>query len=187
MESNNVIKLADRKRASKNQEKKDSVDAFREKLNVAAADHAPTAEDVIDMTQRRQKLMESERRVVTRTVLSQFIGVSVVLPDKGLQPVVLYDVSEGGIAFDLPLEMGGFNIGENVTLRIYLSHDTYFSFSTKVVNCRPAPNEGVMRHGTAFRKTDISFKTLFYFTKFLENVSLIARKDNGDRILGKVE
>ena len=181
----NVISFADRKRARA--AKTNAAEAFK-------ADHqnetAPTTENdrpIINMTERRQEMLEVERRGVTRTVLSQFIGVCLVMPDKGLQPVVLHDVSEGGVAFDLPLEMGGFNLGENVTLRIYLSHDTYFSFSTKVVNRRAAEAEGVMRHGTAFRKNDISFKTLFYFTKFLENVSQIARKDGGARVLGKVE
>jgi hypothetical protein len=190
MAKNNVINLDERRNSAKNSSKiKDSAEAFRQKYSsVEMVETEKTAaEEIIDMTERRQKMLDSERRSVTRTVLSQFIGVCVVLPDKGLQPVVLYDVSEGGVAFDLPLEMGGFNLGETVTLRIYLSHDTYFSFSTKVVNRRQAENEGVMRHGAAFRKTDISFKTLFYFTKFLENVSLIARKDNGDRVMGKVE
>jgi hypothetical protein len=160
------------------------------------SDEAPkTATSVIDLSERRKEIIATERRFVTRTVLSQFVGVFVVIPEKksaktgqpGLQPVSLYDVSEGGLAFDLPLELGTFDIGESVTLRIYLSHDTYFSFGAKIANGRPVEGKGVLRHGVILKKDDDSYKTLFYFVKFLENVSLVAKKDNGDRLLGRVD
>jgi hypothetical protein len=144
-------------------------------------------EKVIDMAEKREEKMASEKRAVTRTVLSQFLGVFVVLPNKGLQPVALYDVSEAGLSFDLPLEVGGYNVTETVTMRIYLSHDTYFSFHAKISNKRTSEALGVVRHGAVFRKDDESFKTLFYFTKFLENVGLVARRDTGDRLLGRID
>jgi hypothetical protein len=150
-----------------------------------AGKHAPSP--VTDLTKRREQIIDQERRLVTRTVLSSFIGVFVVLPKQGLQPVAVYDISEGGLAFDLPADQGQFNIGETVTMRIYLSHDTYFSYSVKVANVRAMEHGAVLRHGTILRKDDESFQTLSHFMRFLEAVSLVAKKDNGDRLLGRAD
>jgi hypothetical protein len=142
---------------------------------------------VIQLDEIRKEKSDAEKRAVTRTVLSQFLGVFVVLPSKGLQPISLYDVSEAGLSFDIPLEAGAYNISETATMRIYLSHDTYFSFHVKIANKRSSDAEGATRHGAVFRKDDESFKTLFYFTKFLENVSQVAKKDTGDLLLGRID
>jgi hypothetical protein len=142
---------------------------------------------LINLDERREEKKAAEKRTVTRTVLSQFLGVFVILPNKGLQPVALYDVSEAGLSFDIPNEVGSYNIAETVTMRIYLSHDMYFSFHVKISNKRMPEGDGISRHGAVFKKDDESFKTLFYFTKFLENVSLVARRDSGDRLLGRID
>jgi hypothetical protein len=176
----NVINF--KERAEKRKKAENGSEEHEETAKGSWGDHA-----VVDMTARRQEAMETERRSVARTVLSQFIGVFVVLPTKGLQSVNLHDVSENGLAFDLPQEAGQYNIGDSVTMRIYLSHDTYFSFGVKVSNRRTTQAQGVSRHGAVFAKNDQSFKTLFYFTKFLESVSTIAKKDNGDRLMGRVD
>jgi hypothetical protein len=159
----------------------DSAAAFKEKFRPLV--NSPQKANVINLSERRDELAVTERRKVTRTVLSQFVGVFIVLPKKtgGLKPVSVHDVSDKGLAFDLTPEMGAFKAGESVTMRIYLSHETYFSFSVKVVNVRRN------RHGTVFKKDDDSYQTLMFFSKFLQNVSLVARKDNGDRLLGSIE
>ena len=141
---------------------------------------------IINLIEKRQEMRATDRRNVTRTVLSQFIGVFVVLPKAGLKPVSVYDISDGGLAFDLSIETGSFKSGDNVTMRIYLSHDTYFSFSVSVINARPSVS-GARRHGVLFKKDDDSYKTLVFFSRFLQNVSVVARKDHGDRLLGNIE
>ncbi len=183
---NNVINLTERL--------KKSGKTTSTKINELKEVHV-TEPKIIDITDRRKEKIAAERRFVTRTVLAQFVGVFVVLPKirtvsgtvPGLQPVALHDVSESGLSFDLPFETGAFDIGESVTMRIYLSHDTYFSYGVKVANVRPVPEKGVMRHGTVLTKDDESYRTLFYFMKFLENVSSVAKKDNGDRLIGRVD
>jgi hypothetical protein len=182
VKNNNVIPF------NKNRKKgaADPVDVAKERLyGKPAKSNAATA--LIDLNERREEKLASEKRAVTRTVLSQFLGVFLVLPNKGLQPVSLHDVSEAGLSFDLPTEVGSYEISETVTMRIYLSHDTYFSFHAKIANKRSSSSQGVARHGAVFRKDDESFKTLFYFTKFLENVGLVARRDTGDRLLGRID
>lgn len=182
IKNNNVIPF------NKNRKKSglDPVEVAKERL-YGKPNKSTSLESLIDLNERREEKLASEKRAVTRTVLSQFLGVFLVLPNKGLQPVSLHDVSEAGLSFDLPEEVGSYEISETVTMRIYLSHDTYFSFHAKIANKRDSSSQGVVRHGAVFRKDDESFKTLFYFTKFLENVGLVARKDTGDRLLGRID
>ncbi|MDZ4676949.1 MAG: PilZ domain-containing protein [Oligoflexia bacterium] len=153
--------------------------------DIEKIEHEPSP--IIDMTKRRDQLADQDRREVTRTVFSQFIGVFIVLPKLGLQPVSIYDISAGGLAFDLPSELGQFNIGEAVTMRIYLSHDTYFSYSAKIANVRAVDHGAVLRHGTILQKDDESYETLTHFMHFLQAVARVAKKDNGDRQMGRVD
>ena len=76
---------------------------------VVAAEVA--AADVVDMTERREAILSSERREVKRTILSEFIGAFILVPEKGLQRVSIYDISENGVAFDLDLAGGGLREG----------------------------------------------------------------------------
>lgn len=171
-----------------------SMDSYRKKTKTpkkSASKRTKKASEpvspVVDMTMRRESIKAHERRLIRRTVLTQFIGAFAVVPTKGLlQAVSIFDVSEGGMAFDMPTEAGAFNEGESVLLRVYLSHDTYFPFQVTVSNVRPAEG-GVMRHGALLDVNDSSYPTLLYFMKFLEEVSAITRKDNGDRVMGRVD
>jgi hypothetical protein len=174
-------------RAKKKADKNADLKKLKQQLYGEAPRKSKATPQLISLTERREEKQAAEKRTVTRTVLSQFLGVFVILPNKGLQPVALYDVSEAGLSFDIPNEVGSYNISESITMRIYLSHDTYFSFQVKVANKRSPEGDGVSRHGAVFKKDDESFKTLFYFTKFLENVSQVARRDSGDRLLGRID
>ena len=58
------------------------LDAFR-KSN-PTKNHAATAVEeapVVDMTERRQEMIQDERREVKRTILTEFIGAFAVIPD----------------------------------------------------------------------------------------------------------
>ena len=84
--------------------------------------------------------------------------------------------------------MGAFNVGETVTVRIYMSHDTYFSFAVSVANHRLIEASGVERHGAMFKKNqDQSGEALYHFVRFLEKVAGVARKDKGEKITGRVD
>lgn len=143
------------------------------------------AKNILDMSARRKEMINTERRNVRRTVLSQFIGAFIVHPTKGLESVAVYDVSDGGLSFDLPLESGRFNNGETVSMRIYLAHDLYFPFTAKVTNVRPS--DGANRHGVVFEAGQPASETLTHFVKFLECVATVARRDSGDRLVGRAD
>ena len=148
--------------------------------NNTANKEKSAASPVIDMTEARQQILNRDRREVKRTILTEFIGAFVVLPDRGLLKCALYDVSENGLAFDLEMFDGGFQDGEEVAMRVYLNHTTYFPFTVNVTHVRTIQDEGVNRHGANFVKGSVNDVALHHFIKFIENVSASLKTDNGD-------
>ena len=139
-----------------------------------------TEAPVLDMTEKRNEIIMQERRKVRRTLLSEFISAFVLVPRKGLLKVVLADISEDGAAIDMDVEAGHFAVGEEVAMRVYLNHETYFPFVVKVQNLRGRPDDGVFRHGVNFVKGTINDEALHHFVKFIETVSASLQTDQGD-------
>ena len=162
---NNVIDLKSRLRTSKSSK---------------SATPAVKAAPVVDMTERRNEMITQERRKVRRTILTEFIGAHIVVPDRGLQKVAIYDISEDGVAFDIELGGGKFTVSEEVNIRVYLNQQTYFPFIVKVANVRTIPEEGVNRHGCKLQKGSMNDVALHHFVKFIESVSASLRTDQGD-------
>lgn len=145
----------------------------------------PSKHSVLDMTERRQEVIKEERRLVRRTILSEFIGAYAVLPEQGLAKVSIFDISDQGMAIDLDSAMGHFREGEEIAMRIYLSNDTFMPFIVRVYNFREVPEEGVVRHGVAFLKETMNNDALQYFVRFLESVSASLKTDSGDVVVTK--
>lgn len=139
--------------------------------------------NVLDMVERRVDILREDRRLVRRTILSEFIGASVVVPEHGLCKVAIYDISDTGVAFDMGLEMGQFRVGEEVAMRVYLNHSTYFGFVLQVSNVRENLDEGTTRFGAGFVKGSVNDEALFHFVKFIECVSASLHKDTGDVVV----
>ncbi len=150
--------------------------ARKDKKNLGLSSKAP----VLDMTEARQAIMSRERRQVKRTILTEFIAGFIVLPERGLLKVSLYDISDNGISFDVELAEGIFTEGEEIAMRIYLSHKTYFPFVTKITNSRVFDHEGIVRHGANFMKGTVNDVALHHLVRFIETVSASLRTDDGD-------
>ncbi|MBO9667404.1 MAG: PilZ domain-containing protein [Bdellovibrio sp.] len=148
--------------------------------------HKGSRGEVLDMTEARQEMISRDRRNVKRTILTEFVGAFVVLPEQGLMKVALYDISENGLAFDLDLTEGSFQQGEEVAMRVYLNHSTYFPFTIKVSNGRVIEDEGVVRHGANFVKGTMNDVALHHFVKFIENVSASLKTDSGDVLVSHI-
>lgn len=164
----NVIDMTRRLKSKANNSKKNS--------SKKAKDDAP----VIDITVKREEMILSERRKVRRTMLSEFIAAFAVIPQKGLLRVTLFDISADGAAFDVEFDAGHFKVGEEVAMRVYLNHETYFPFVVKIQNLRGMPDDGVFRHGAHFVKGTINDEALHHFVRFLETVSASLQTDQGD-------
>lgn len=136
--------------------------------------------EVVDMTEARQQIINKERRDVKRTILNEFIGAFAVLPERGLLRISMYDISERGISFDVEMVEGRFLEGEEVAMRVYLNHKTYFPFTTKITYSRPMESDGVVRHGANFVQGTVNDVALHHFVKFIETVSASLKTDDGD-------
>ena len=141
---------------------------------------------ILDMKERREEMIQQERRQVKRTILTEFLGAFMVVPQKGLQKITLYDVSENGLSFDTEEENGHLDLGDQVAMRVYLNKYTYFPFVVTVSNMRFVEEEGVYRHGVSFVKGTINDVALHHFVKFIENISASLRRDGGDILVSNL-
>jgi hypothetical protein len=140
------------------------------------------AGEVVNMEEKRSTLVRKERRSHTRSILTEFLGAYIVVPEKGLQKVLVYDLSEKGVSFDLEMDAGKLREGEEVALRIYLSQTTYFPVVVQVTNIRAEEDEGVYRHGASFVKSLINQEALHHFVKFIEAAGFSLKLDTGDLV-----
>lgn len=141
---------------------------------------------IVNLTERRQEIIEEERRGVKRTLLQEFVGLHLIIPAKGLCKCTIYDISENGLAFDMGMESGQFRSGEMVALRVYMNHQTYFPFIVKITHIKDVEEEGIYRYGAAFQKDTINDVALFHFSKFIENVSAYLKTDHGDVLVSNL-
>lgn len=142
---------------------------------------------VSDISLKREEIIIEERRQVKRTILTEFIGAWIVIPNHGLQRVMMHDISEGGLSFDIPAELGAFANGEEVAMRVYLNQHTYFPFAATIQNSRLVEEEYVTRHGAHFVRGSINDEALFHFIKFIENVAAGLERDSGDVMVSKIK
>ena len=168
MKSDNVIDFQKHLKKQRDAEAKKSKPAAKNKASVT------------DMTERRQEMIQDERRQVRRTILSGFIGACVVIPGQGLMRVEIYDISDSGISFDMSDTGGKFASGEQVAMRIYMNQTTYFPFVVTVQNVRGLSGEEANRHGAHFEKGTVNDQALNHFVKFIETVSASLQRDEGD-------
>ena len=154
--------------------------------NNGTQEGAQESAPVLDISEKRQEMLQNERRIVRRTILTEFIGAFVIVPQKGLCSVALYDISDDGLSFDIEMEHGKLAIGEEVAMRIYMNKKTYFPFVVKTSNGREIPEDGVYRHGASFVKGTINDVALHHFVRFIENVSSCLEKDSGDILVSNL-
>jgi hypothetical protein len=140
---------------------------------------------VLDFESEKKKLLFQERRQVKRTILSEFMSAMVVLPEKGLLKVALYDISEEGISFEIENAQGQFKVGEEILMRVYLNQKTYFPIQVSVKHATQDATTGLIRHGTEFLKGAASDVALQHFVKFVESASQDLQKDNGDLMVSR--
>jgi len=169
--SDKVVYLKDVRRRKETKEKKTEV--------------SNGVQPVVAIGDLREQIIAEERRKVRRTLLTEFIGASVILPGSGLVRVTMSDISLEGVSFDVVKKYGSFKKGETVALRVYLNHSTYFPMEIVITNAREIDEEGVYRHGAKFSEESQNQEALSHFIKFMETVNTSLRADLGDIMLSK--
>ncbi len=140
---------------------------------------------IVEIGELREKIIADERRKVKRTLLTEFVGASVILPGSGLVRVTLKDISLGGLSFDVEKKFGSFKKGERVALRVYLNHTTFFPMEILITNSRELEDQDIFRHGSKFSQESQNHEALGHFIKFMETVSPSLSHDFGDVMLNK--
>lgn len=158
----------------------------RLKSNPEKTKNEAEAAPVLDIAEIRNEALNKERRDVRRTILTEFIAVHTVVPGAGLLKVALYNINENGVAFDIEEKAGHFQVGEEVAMRVYLNHQTYFPFVVRIRHMTEVTDEGVFRHGAEFVKGTINDEALHHFVKFIETVSAALKQDGGDILVSKI-
>ncbi len=141
---------------------------------------------VTDISAIRSEAVSADRRKVKRTILTEFIAVHTVVPGMGLMKVHLFDINEKGMSFDIDSAKGHFQVGEQVAMRVYLNHQTYFSFLVNVKHISEIEDEQVQRHGAEFVDGSINNVALHHFVKFIETVSASLKHDKGDVLVSNI-
>lgn len=136
--------------------------------------------DIVDLTEKRQNLVKTERRKNRRTIVSEGFGGFVVVPERGLLEVNLFDIQKEGISFDSPIGAGKFREGQVIAMRIYINQTHYFPLNVEIKHITAQLDEGTNRHGTQFAKEAHSADAVDAFVKFVESVSPLLRFDSGD-------
>jgi len=146
------------------------------------------AEDaqVVDVTQKILEQQSEDRRKVKRVVLNEFISAHAHIPGRGLLRVILRDIHEGGLAFDLYEKEGNFDRGESLEMRFYMNHETYFKFIVKVAHFHHNQEEGYYRHGCQFVDESLNDVALQHFILFLQNIAASLKTDRGDRTISQI-
>lgn len=143
--------------------------------------------EVVDITIKRQEIIADERRRVRRTILTEFIGACIVIPNQGLCKVTISNISEKGMGFDMDQDYGHLQIGDEIALRIYLNNKTYFPFTVRVNHVNEVEGEAAFRHGVVFVKGEFNDVALHHFVKFIESVSSCLETDTGDVMVSKLK
>ena len=154
--------------------------------SLVPAEKSKESANVVDYAEQKQKMLMFERRQIKRTILTEFVSAMVVVPDKGLLKVSIYDISEQGVSFDTEFDQGAFKVDEVVSMRVYLNQKTYFPITVQVKHIVNETTEGVMRHGSVFLRQAATDDALQYFVKFIESVSQGLQNDNGDLMVPKI-
>ncbi len=160
-------------------------DFLKEGIKASNKEVTSLGADVESISKLRKAMITEERRRVKRTLLTEFISASMVVPGSGLVKVALNDISRGGIAFDILEKYGKFKKGEKTVVRVYLNHTTYFPLSATITNTRFIKKGRIYRHGAKFLEGTLNQEAIHYFISFMETVSTSLKTDLGDIMLSK--
>lgn len=145
----------------------------------------PSTPSVLSFEVQKQKIAFKERRTARRTMFNEMMSSMVVIPERGLLKVFLHDISDDGLSFDTAIEDGSFKIGEELSMRIYINHKTYFPVKMTVKHLKEDLESGTVRHGATMIKEALNDVVLQYFVKFVEAAAMTMKIDSGDLMVNK--
>lgn len=147
-------------------------------------DQGTDNKQVVDFTKVREQKMEEKRRKAERVFFKNVLGVYSVIGRDSMVPIEFVDVSEHGLAFQIPFNPSRAwpASSTEVPLRIYFTKDSYLEIHVMIQNSRPMIEDGnrYVRFGCAVDQTTSSFVAYQHFVRFLKAYSEECHKHSGN-------
>jgi hypothetical protein len=140
--------------------------------------------DIISLDQFRNRKQEDKKRKTERIFFHHLVGVySVVRPGK-MVPVDLIDVSEEGLAIQIPYnsEKSWPTDTNNIPIRLYFSPESFIEVLVDIKNTHSTIEGGTryLRYGCSIHSEQRTFQAWTQFVGFLKAFSEVSEKDTGN-------
>lgn len=146
--------------------------------------------DVVSLDQFRNRKQEEKKRKTERLFFHHLVGIySVVNPNK-MVPIDIIDISEEGLAVQVPYDSQHSwpKESSNIPIRLYFSADSFMEVVVDVKNSRPTIENGskYVRYGCAVQTEHRSFEAWKKFVDFLRVYADVSEKDSGNIGMGSI-
>jgi len=149
-------------------------------------------QSVINLDQFRTRMTAEKKRKTERIFFNNLVGVYGLVQPGKMIPVNLIDVSEGGLAIQLPYptEATGDKVwpkdSVGLPIRLYFSADSFMEVLVDVKNSTPLVENGskYMRYGCEVQTDQRAHHAWVNFVSFLRSYSDISERDNGNISMG---
>ena len=144
--------------------------------------------EIVNLENFRARKLEEKKRKTERIFFQHLLGVySVVKPGK-MVPVDLIDVSESGLAIQVPYQSDTSwpKDSQNIPVRLYFSPDSFIEVLVDVKNTHSTIEEGTryLRYGCLVHTEQKTFQAWTQFIGFLKAFSEVSEKDTGNISVG---
>jgi hypothetical protein len=150
-------------------------------------------QSVINLDQFRNRKSEEKKRKTERLFFHNLVGVyGIVQPGKML-PVDLIDVSEEGLAIQVPYPSATASSDKtwprdssNISIRLYFSPDSFMEVTVDVKNSRPTIENGskYVRYGCEVHTEQRAYEAWKNFVTFLRAYTDVSERDSGNINVG---
>jgi hypothetical protein len=149
-------------------------------------------QSVINLDQFRIRMSAEKKRKTERIFFNNLVGVYGMVQPGKMIPVNLIDVSEGGLAIQVPYptEMSGDKIwpkdSVGLPIRLYFSADSFMEVLVDVKNSTPQVDNGYkyIRYGCEVNTDQRAYQAWMSFVTFLRSYTEISERDNGNISIG---
>jgi hypothetical protein len=146
--------------------------------------------DIINLDNFRSRKQEEKKRKTERIFFHHLVGIySVVRPGK-MVPVDLIDVSDEGLAIQVPYQSDKTwpTDTNNIPIRLYFSPDSFIEVLVDIKNTHSTIEGGVryLRYGCAIQTEQRTFDAWSRFVGFLKAFSEVSEKDTGNIGVGQI-
>lgn len=150
-------------------------------------------QSVINLDQFRNRKSEEKKRKTERIFFHNLVGVYGIAQPGKMIPLDLIDVSEGGLAIQVPYPTSTTMADKvwpkdatDLTIRLYFSPESFMEVIVDVKNSGPTIENGskYVRYGCAVNPDQRAYSAWKSFVNFLSVYSDVSERDSGNISVG---